>query len=608
MREHRMTDTKSETESILDIIRGVDNRSIMLPEFQRDFRWEIEQTFDLFDSLIRDIFVGTLIYGKPSFGMTLREIDKRPRRGQGSRARVPLISLGTEEIKRQTQTRHLRLVLDGQQRITSLCRAITGQGNDQVYLVLKPFPSFEAARNLSLEEMLHSIRGDADPDRISVLLSTAYRAETESLEDEELNDIFDATPYAKRKYIDKTAGGYRDDQRLYRRAISRVRDLLKQEKLIAYYLLDMSVEKFCLFFERSNSRGVQLNFTDILAAKLYHGFNLRGEIEAFEDRHKLPLNRDLVIRAVAYIRGRDSAGAISIDRKTILEALDAGDFNQHWNEVCKIYVDCIQYLLNQRCIVSRQWLPLANLLLPLMMFRRHIRGFDQMNEDQRRLIEYWYWAAIFANRYSTASNEAIINDSRILEQAARGETFTPAELRAFFARLRPVVTVADDLNSYTRRTSGIFRGVLNLLHRHASGLLDWNNTQVLGSETQLEVHHIFPRAYLARTDIDFDVNRDEADELVNSVVNLTLVPKLTNISIGKNSPSVYLGALRKKNPRLAESLASHLVPARLLEGGDHDGLFGEFIKERSEAIFALISRYTSPPALESLIPPPQTEK
>jgi len=598
-----MTGTQSQTESILDIIRGIDNKSIMLPEFQRDFRWEIEQTFDLFDSLIRDIFVGTLIYGKPSFGMTLREIDKRPRRGQGSRARIPLIPLGTEEIKRQTQTKHLRIVLDGQQRITSLYRAITGKGKDEVYLVLKAFPNFDIVKPLGLEEMLHNIQGEPDPERISVLVSLAYKAETESLEDDQLNELFDATPYARRKYTDKQASGYKDDQRIYRRTVSRLRDLLKQEKLLAYYLLDMGIEKFCLFFERSNSRGIQLNFTDILAAKLYHGFNLRGAIEAFEDQYKLPLNRDLVIRAIAYIRGRNSAGAISIDRARILETLEAEGFTQHWTDICNYYVDCIRYLLKQHYIVSLTWLPLANLLLPLMMFRRHIKSFDQMTEDQRRLIEYWYWAAIFANRYSAASNAAIINDSRILEQAARGEMMTSADLRGFFARLRPVVTVPDDLNSYTRRTSGIFRGVLNLLGYASRGLRDWNNTQALTSEMQLEAHHIFPRAYLARGDVDFDVTRDEADELVNSVVNLTLIPKLTNISIGKNPPSVYLGQLQKKNPALPDCLTSHLVPTRLLEGGENDGLFGEFIKERSGQIFALIQHYTAAPALESLMPP-----
>src|SRR5271167_1850038 len=39
----------------------------MLPEeFQRNFVWDIEKTFDLFDSFVRDIFVGSLIYGIPS--------------------------------------------------------------------------------------------------------------------------------------------------------------------------------------------------------------------------------------------------------------------------------------------------------------------------------------------------------------------------------------------------------------------------------------------------------------------------------------------------------------------------------------------------------------
>jgi uncharacterized protein with ParB-like and HNH nuclease domain len=95
-----MYDTQSQTESILDIIKGVDNSSIMLPEFQRDFRWELEQTNDLVDSIIREIFIGTIIYGKPSFGITLREIDKRPRRGQGSRAKLNTYDYPIEKLKR----------------------------------------------------------------------------------------------------------------------------------------------------------------------------------------------------------------------------------------------------------------------------------------------------------------------------------------------------------------------------------------------------------------------------------------------------------------------------------------------------------------------------
>jgi hypothetical protein len=39
-RRSSVPNTQSETESLLDIVRGVDGRTIMLPEFQRDFRWE----------------------------------------------------------------------------------------------------------------------------------------------------------------------------------------------------------------------------------------------------------------------------------------------------------------------------------------------------------------------------------------------------------------------------------------------------------------------------------------------------------------------------------------------------------------------------------------
>src|SRR5438046_2865608 len=109
-----MNDTQSQTESLLDIVKGINSKTLMLPEFQRDFRWELDQTYDLFDSLIRDIFIGTVIYGKPKFAMTLREIDTRPRKGKGSSVRLATIDYTKEQIIHEVDARHLRIVLDGQ--------------------------------------------------------------------------------------------------------------------------------------------------------------------------------------------------------------------------------------------------------------------------------------------------------------------------------------------------------------------------------------------------------------------------------------------------------------------------------------------------------------
>jgi uncharacterized protein with ParB-like and HNH nuclease domain len=75
-------DTGQKTESILQLVEDIVKDRVALPEFQRDFVWDVEKTFDLFDSFVRDIFVGSLIYGIPSFEITVRELDSRPTFGK----------------------------------------------------------------------------------------------------------------------------------------------------------------------------------------------------------------------------------------------------------------------------------------------------------------------------------------------------------------------------------------------------------------------------------------------------------------------------------------------------------------------------------------------
>lgn len=192
-----MNDTQAQTESLLDIVNGIQSRSIMLPEFQRDFRWELEKTYDLFDSIIREIFIGTLIYGKPSFGLTLREIDIRPRRGKGSNKALTIHNFTEADISRLIQTENLRVVLDGQQRITSIYRAIVGI--DSVYIILRDGLNDDDMRNLTLEQIFASVTGEENPKAISIKLSDAYDAEMGLLEeDDEFNQRFAQTTYCRR--------------------------------------------------------------------------------------------------------------------------------------------------------------------------------------------------------------------------------------------------------------------------------------------------------------------------------------------------------------------------------------------------------------------------
>ena len=104
-------DTSQKTESLKELMEEVLAKRIVLPEFQRDFVWDEQKTYDLFDSLIRDIFIGSLIYGVPSFEITTRELDLRPRKGLGSRAKLVLQSFTKQTVNEKVKTGGFRLLL-----------------------------------------------------------------------------------------------------------------------------------------------------------------------------------------------------------------------------------------------------------------------------------------------------------------------------------------------------------------------------------------------------------------------------------------------------------------------------------------------------------------
>jgi hypothetical protein len=587
-------DVAGKTESILDIIKGIDSKTIMLPEFQRDFRWEINQTCDLFDSLIQDIFIGAIIYGKPSFAMSLREIDKRKRKGKGSRQSLKIESYSEIEIKKKRDAENLRIVLDGQQRITSIYRAVTGEGDDKVYVVLQndlhereiPKPN-----DLSLEELYSIVSSEESREAISIKLSDVYEYESNGLEDEDLNRKFLDSQYGKSLQVDNEEA-ISKCQRIYRVAVRKVRDLFKESKMVSYYLLDMDLEKFCTFFERSNSRGIQLNFTDILAAKLYQGFNLRKAVEDFENQnHGVKVNREVLIRAIAYIYCIEKKqGYFSIEKEFILKNLEHADFNRHWQDICSLYVKTLNFLKKNHWIVNQDWMPSENMLIPLMMFLRQIKEFDSVNQDQKKFLEYWYWASTFANRYSTSSNEVITSDCKVLSFVANKDRINNS--LNFFNRLRPLVTEAEDLFNYTKKSSAIYKGVHNLINYSAGGTINWNNTQT--STGKLEDHHIYPRAYITGN-LLLDTDPDEAEQLMDSVVNRTLIAEGLNVKIGKKAPHVYLSEIFENNPDLPVCLEKHYIPKELIGDAALGKFFKKFLDDRAKRIFSVIEKYAIQP-------------
>ncbi len=572
-----------QTQSIKDLILDIDDHKIYLPEFQRDFVWEISKTYDLFDSLVKDIFIGAIIFGIPSFDIAIREIDNRKKITKGKkRPALEVKTITKKEIEQINKVGgNFRLVLDGQQRSTSIYRAL--KGTDEVWYIAKNEDevlnnNFE---NAKLEELLEEIAGEQDTERLSIKLSDVWEIEQNDYDEEEIKEkFFYSTAYYK-TYCNDEGFDSKAEFRKFRNLRKKIADLFKSEKLLSFYLLDMNLEKFVVFFERSNTRGVQLNFIDILAAKLYTGnFNLKEKIKEFEQQNpNHTLIPEIIVRSIAYIKSSPK----EINRNYILTSLNAEDFKNWWDKLCKLYKITLDFLYQNHFIISQDWMPYDNMVIPLMNFLKEIGDdFHQMNRQQKKFIEYWYWNSVFSLRYSGSSNERIIEDSNILIQIAKGRKINSA---SYFNKLSKLqVLSADDIYSFDKKANAVYKGILNIINYENGGLLNWNNDAKLSLNSTLEDHHIFPKNYLNQ-----ELATESEKDLIDCVANRTLIPKIQNIKISDQTPSQYLQEIKVVNPEIEKSLENHLITKELLSG-EYDKEYAFFLELRATAIFEVIKK------------------
>lgn len=577
-----------QTQSLKQLILDIDDKKIFLPEFQRDFVWEISKTYDLFDSLVKDIFIGAIIYGIPSFDIAIRGIDNRKKITKGKkRAALEVKTITKKEIEDINKIGgNFRLVLDGQQRTTSLYRAL--KGTDEVWFVAKNEDEVQntSFENAKLEELLEEISGEQDSERLSIKLSDVWDIEQNDYDDEEIKEKFFFQTSYYQTYCNDDGFNIKSEFKKYRNLRKKIADLFKSEKLLSFYLLDMNLEKFVVFFERSNTRGVQLNFIDILAAKLYTGnFNLKEKIKNFQQQNpNYELVPEIIVRSIAYIKSSPK----EINRNYILTSLNADDFKEWWDKLCIWYKVTLDYLFQNKFIISQDWMPYENMLIPLMNFLKEIGGdFHQMNPQQKKFIDYWYWNSVFSLRYSGSSNERIIEDSNILIQIARSKKINSA---SFFNKLSKIqILSAEDIYSFDKKANAVYKGVLNLINFEKGGLINWNNDAKLSLNSILEDHHIFPKNYL-KNNLASEAEKD----LIDCVANRTLVPKIQNIKISDQTPSEYLAEIKVVNPEIEKSLENHLITKDLLNG-EFDKEFNFFLELRANSIFELVKNHIIEP-------------
>jgi hypothetical protein len=572
---------------VVGLVEQAHRGEICLPNFQRDFVWTRDEVADLVRSIVRGYFIGSLLLlrcdkSKPPF--------------------APIFLRGAEPAYRQPRPE--LLILDGQQRLSSLIYALTApdlslKDSSQrrwFFLNLDVLLSEPDSDDIVFDRARRELRGLNFPQMqyeqhilpcTALLTQQSFYAWRDGFED-----------WLRRDAPDRL-GQYRSEWRDGWTSAAAAFQTF-EVPLVELPRVDESdgeaIGRVCAIFEKLNSTGVELSVYDLLTARLYRSGirlhdlwaeacrthqRLRTWSKGKADTHKFGV---LVLRTLALLRGLDPKPRILID-------LAPANFEADFRRAAAAIERALELITHVGPdgfgVFAEKWLPGFGLIPILAALRAEI-DTRKLGEHERADLRRWYWCNVFMERYSSAVESKSRKDylemtRHWLESEPEPDVFREAQnwIGAPGFRIRGSASFA----------SAVYSGVFCLLAiRNAR---DWRRGEDIRLQ-DLQDHHIFPKAYLKRKEITKRVD-------VNTIANRTLISDDTNGKIKDKAPAEYLrdpaifpsGArIDLLEPHFINNATLPLLLAALeeLPNSEAADLYGRFLHAREAAMIEEIRR------------------
>lgn len=490
---------------ISTILDHIDSGHMALPEFQRGYVWNRDQVRGLMSSLYQGHPVGSLL-------VWATESDTAQHRGDGSLA--PGV---------------VKLLLDGQQRITSLYGIVRGaapeffDGNEAVFTGLH----FHLGREEFAFYSPIKMKGDPLWLDVSELMKAGHGgvgAQVAKLQSDAEHNA--------------TLGDYFG--RLSK--ILRIKDLdLHIEEVTGS---DKTIDVVVDIFNRVNSGGTKLSKGDLALAKI-----CASSPEA-RDTLKTALGRwseagykfslDWLLRVVNTVATGEA-------KFNALHELEPEAFASGLKRAEKS-IDTLLNLVAGRLGLDHDRVFFGRYAMPVAAHYLDRRGGHIADQVERDRLLFWYLQCAMWGRFSGSTESTIDKDLKLLEDMDGGLDRLLEELRLWRGQL------AVEPEHFGGWSLGArFYPVLYLLTRVGKAM-DWGTgipltASMLGKMAKLEVHHMFPKARLYKA----GYKRAE----VNAVANFCFLTKDTNLQISDKDPEIYFAEIEDKYPG---ALASQWIP------------------------------------------------
>ncbi|HOO44673.1 MAG TPA: DUF262 domain-containing protein [Deltaproteobacteria bacterium] len=489
---------------ISTILDHIDSGHMALPEFQRGYVWNRDQVRGLFDSLYRRHPVGGLL-------VWATEAKTAAHRGDGP------LAAGV-----------VKLLLDGQQRITSLYGVARGKppkffdGNVQTFTGLRfhlELETFSFYQPLKMQD---------DPLWIDV--TELMKKGTAGLGDF-------VTRLNEQPALVAKIGEYVG-------RLSRLLGVMDVELHVEEVTgTDKTLDVVVDIFNQVNSGGTKLSKGDLALAKICADWpeareTMKAKLKewAKADYH---FNLDWVLRSVNTVLTGEAKFQFLHDKS-------AEEIQEGLKRATK-HIDTCLNLISGRLGLDHDQVFFSRYGVPVMVHYLD-RQSGSMNDKERDKLLFWFVQAGMWGRFSGSTESFIDQDLATLEGPDGGLDKMLEQLRLWHGGLRV------EPGHFTGWSLGArFYPVLYMLTRMGQAC-DWGTglplkASLLGKMSRLEVHHIFPKAQLYKRNF----TRPE----VNALANFCFLTKDTNLEISARLPEEYFPEVENAHPG---TLASQWIP------------------------------------------------
>jgi len=541
---------KANPDRLLAICEGAYEGKVVVPEFQRSFIWARNDIEELLVSILQGYFIGTFLMldtptDQPMFPF-------RPVEG--------LDQVNSTADPRRHST--VRLVLDGQQRITSIFYVLY-EPDIPLRWTVHPYRFF-----LRLDLAL---QGDIEDAVVGISIKDRRRMG----EMQRLVQAHQAVPFSLLRDSGRFYKWLYNEQDAWKgEALRRLDEHLYQrfEKfMVPVVTLSPETGKANIvnIFERINRTGVSLSLFDLAGARLYlKGVKLRDLWEAFERQHK-PITEvvkpESLLKVIALLQGKEPRKGNLLD---VIDALDENAFRDRWESAVEFIVRAYRRIKNFYGAFEDKWIPYTTMVVPLAALLHHLTSI-RAGEAEYRKVDRWYWASVFTQRYDSAVDTTTYQDVRDVVRWL-GDGTPPGWLNNLSVN-------SMDLDVDEPR-SALYRGLMCLIALR--GARDFLTGQPANLH-ECQDDHIFPRTVFG------------GNYPVNSILNRTLISPETNNSKKAKVPSEFLELCLRHHgndeSRLNETLQSHFISEEAREAMRRNN-FKAFVEARAQAFTAEVER------------------